>query len=299
MGLFDIFSSSDAQDAANAKIVGINTGLTNATSAINTGVANANNYYGQALQPFQQLSGYGTTGINSYSDALGLNGPAGNARAVAAFQNNPGYQSQLQYGTQAIDRGAASRGMLSSGNTVMAEQKYGNDLANQGYNQYLQSFSPFFSLAGTGATGQAGVLGSQASTAYNAGTTLGNLNYQAATGVGDANAAGDMAGYNASANGIGAIMNVAKLGASALPFVMSDRRTKTDIRKIGKLADGLPIYSYRYKGDSTPRMGVMAQDVERVDPAAVREFGGIKTVNYDRVSRRAQAFDILSGKMAA
>ena len=33
---------------------------------------------------------------------------------------------------------------------------------------------------------------------------------------------------------------------------LSDRRLKTDIQKIGTHSTGLPIYAYRYKGDSRP-----------------------------------------------
>ncbi|HZP68378.1 MAG TPA: tail fiber domain-containing protein [Pseudolabrys sp.] len=298
MGLFDIFSNRNSEQAAQDRIKGLNAAYDQASGALNTGATNAQNYYGQALVPFQQLSGYGMRGLDAYSDALGLNGSAGNARAVAAFQNNPGYQTQLNYGLQAIDRGAAARGMLSSGNTAMAEQKFGNDLASTGWNQYLSSFSPFFSLAGQGAQGQAGVYGQQAGTAYDLGTRLADLGWKQQTGIGDANASADLANNGASANAWGAIMNGARLAVSALPFLPSDRRIKTDIKRIGRLSDGLPFYSYRYKGDPTPRMGVMAQDVEKVDPRSVVEVGGVKVVNYDRVSNRAATFDMLRGKAA-
>jgi hypothetical protein len=63
--------------------------------------------------------------------------------------------------------------------------------------------------------------------------------------------------------------------------VLSDRRAKTDIKKVGMLDDGLPVYRYRYKGDPVPHIGVMAQDVEKVKPEAVVETpSGYKAVNY-------------------
>jgi hypothetical protein len=73
-------------------------------------------------------------------------------------------------------------------------------------------------------------------------------------------------------------------GLAAAPFQMfkfSDRRLKTDIQRVGKLDNGLPVYLYRYKGDPTPQMGVMAQEVERRNPDAVTEIGGFKAVDYD------------------
>jgi hypothetical protein len=70
-------------------------------------------------------------------------------------------------------------------------------------------------------------------------------------------------------------------GAAALaPFLMSDRRIKEDITRIGTLDNGLPLYTFRYIGCERLNVGLMAQDVELVNPAAVRDFHGIKMVNY-------------------
>jgi hypothetical protein len=65
-------------------------------------------------------------------------------------------------------------------------------------------------------------------------------------------------------------------GAGAALFA-SDRHLKTDIAKIGVHAPtGLPMYSYRYKGDpkSYPKVtGPMAEDAMQVAPHAVRTLG--------------------------
>lgn len=218
MGLFDIFSSKNSDKAAADRIAGLNDAYGKATTSLNAGASTANDYYGKALVPFTQLFGAGSRGVDSYSDALGLNGPEGNARATAAFQNNPGYQTQLQYGTQAIDRGAASRGRLSSGNTVMAEQKFGNDLASTGYQNYLNSFSPFFNLAGTGAQGVGAVNTTAAGTNYDAGKTGASLGWNLGTGIGDANASADLAKNQASANMWGALMSGLGLATGVAGF---------------------------------------------------------------------------------
>jgi hypothetical protein len=70
------------------------------------------------------------------------------------------------------------------------------------------------------------------------------------------------------------------IGTGASIFMASDRRLKTDIQRVGTTDGGVPIYTYKYKGESMTQMGVMAQDVEKVNPEAVREFGGYKAVNY-------------------
>ena len=52
--------------------------------------------------------------------------------------------------------------------------------------------------------------------------------------------------------------------------------------------DSTPVYSYNYVGDRTPRMGLIAQDVERRTPNAVASLGGVKTVNYGKATQRAR-----------
>ncbi len=60
----------------------------------------------------------------------------------------------------------------------------------------------------------------------------------------------------------------------------SDRRIKANIKRVGQMDSGVPIYTYTYKGGKTPHMGVMAQDLEKVMPEAVVEISGVKLVNY-------------------
>ncbi|MXQ06241.1 hypothetical protein GQ651_00130 [Alphaproteobacteria bacterium GH1-50] len=50
----------------------------------------------------------------------------------------------------------------------------------------------------------------------------------------------------------------------------SDERLKTDIRRVGTAPNGLPLYTFRYRGKRTTWRGVMAQDVLRIRPDAVR-----------------------------
>ena len=71
------------------------------------------------------------------------------------------------------------------------------------------------------------------------------------------------------------------LGSMGL-YKWSDRELKTNIKRIGTAANGLPIYAYRYKAGGPMQIGFMAQDVEKVRPEAVQEFGGFKAVDYGR-----------------
>lgn len=74
------------------------------------------------------------------------------------------------------------------------------------------------------------------------------------------------------------------LSNGAQAAMMSDARLKEDIREVGITNAGLPVYTYRYKGEPTVHMGVMAQDVANSQPDALGPvIGGYMTVNYGEV----------------
>jgi hypothetical protein len=76
--------------------------------------------------------------------------------------------------------------------------------------------------------------------------------------------------------------------------MLSDVRAKEDIAPIGKLRDGQNIYFFRYKGDATPRVGLMAQEVERARPDAVKTLpGGLKVVDYGKATEGSRLLDLL------
>jgi hypothetical protein len=65
----------------------------------------------------------------------------------------------------------------------------------------------------------------------------------------------------------------------------SDIRLKTDIVPLVRLDNGLELYRFRYKGnDHTAYVGVMAQEVQKIEPRAVWSDGnGYLMVDYDRI----------------
>ena len=62
----------------------------------------------------------------------------------------------------------------------------------------------------------------------------------------------------------------------------SDIRIKENISRVGKLDNGLPVYLFNYKGSDISQIGLMAQDVEKVNQEAVIEINGIKHVYYGK-----------------
>jgi hypothetical protein len=100
------------------------------------------------------------------------------------FQQDPGYAFRLKEGQQALDRSAAARGGLISGNALKAAQRYGQEMGSQEYmnafNRYQTEraarLNPLQSLTGMGQT---------------TANTLGAAGQNYATGAG--NIAGNMA----------------------------------------------------------------------------------------------------------
>lgn len=82
-------------------------------------------------------------------------------------------------------------------------------------------------------------------------------------------------------------LSLAGLGLGVGALYQSDIRTKTDITRIGVLFDGTAVYRFRYKGHPRFHIGIMAQDVEEFEPAAVHEIGGTKFVDYKLATERA------------
>lgn len=66
----------------------------------------------------------------------------------------------------------------------------------------------------------------------------------------------------------------------------SDRRLKVDVKRVGTLDNGLPVYTYRYGAGGAYHMGVMADEVERLQPQAYVKGGaggGYDAVDYSKL----------------
>jgi hypothetical protein len=266
IGLFDYFSGQDAQNAADAQKAGIQQGYANltpffsqgrdaltgalgtGTGALNTALGNATNAYGSGLTgatgalgqslanstaPFQTNLQQAQAGQAQYGNALGLGGAAGNAQALSGFQNNPGYQFQMDQMMQNLLRNQQATGQANSGATNVDTLQQASGLANQGWQSYLQNLQPYIGASNAAAQGIAGanqnygnqVAGANLGTASGlAGTNVnvgqllaalnqgtgsqlnqslqgqGNAAYGAATGIGNAQANADLAQYTASGN---------------------------------------------------------------------------------------------------
>ena len=71
------------------------------------------------------------------------------------------------------------------------------------------------------------------------------------------------------------------LGQAAIQY--SDRRLKQNIREVGRLHNGLPVYAYEFRSKPWQTViGLMADEVEAVNPDAVADIGGFAAVDYGK-----------------
>lgn len=208
MSLTDILSGN-AKKAAQAQTRGLIRGRDGAAEQLNLGYDTLKDYAGRALGEYDAYQPPAQQAYGLYSDALGVNGAEGNGRATAAFQTNPGYEFQQEQGLEALNRTAASRGMLASGNNSADLLKYSQGLADQSYGSWLDR------LNGLGQTGvgiaqnRAGIQGGIGQAGSNFRGSLADLTYKTETGIGNANA------QQAQAEGAG-VLGAISLGTSLL-----------------------------------------------------------------------------------
>lgn len=115
---------------------------------------------------------------------------------MSNWKGDPGFQFRMQEGMKAIQGSAAARGSLSSGATLKALTRYGQDYASNEYaNAYGREFNRLSSLTNLGqnAATQTGAAGQNYANAYG----------QNVTGAANATAAAELAraqGYSNMAN---------------------------------------------------------------------------------------------------
>lgn len=100
-----------------------------------------------------------------------------------------------------------------------------------------------------------------------------------------------LAAWNAeqqSSRGLmGGLMSLGGTLGSA--FMLSDERAKENIQKVGNTDNGLGVYAYNYKGDDTPQVGLLAQEVQKKKPSAVaKRPDGLLAVNYSAALKKGK-----------
>ena len=167
----------------------------------------------QLQEPFRQG---GITSQNRIMELLGIGGDAaagdygryGRDFAMSDYEADPGYAFRLAEGNKALERSAAARGMVMSGQMIKGAQRFGQDQASQEYqnafNRYqtnrANQLNPLQSLMGSGQSAANVVTGA----AGDLGRSLG----ENALGAGNARASGYIGSANAYTNAVNQMGNL-------------------------------------------------------------------------------------------
>lgn len=216
-------------------------------------------------QAFGALSPFRLAGQRQLA---GLESLISDPEAQRAFiEDNPFFEALAGKAESRLFANQAARGKVGSGGTAAGLQ---NELLSLGNELLNQNITQRFNVAAMGASAAAG----QGTAALGTSRGVSDLLTQGA----NAQAAGVVGASNVTTQRNNQLL---QLGAA---IFASDKRVKKDINKVGSLDNGLPVYQFKYKGQNKLEMGVMAQDVEKVNPGAVIEIGGIKHVDYSQVA---------------
>ena len=99
-----------------------------------------------------ELEGFAGAGDQANEAILGGLGIGDTAQTDAAFENflsSTGFRSQLAAGSEAITGNQAAAGLLNSGSTLKRLTRFGQDLGQQGFNNFLGNLG---NVAGRGLT---------------------------------------------------------------------------------------------------------------------------------------------------
>jgi hypothetical protein len=307
-------AQTNAAQAGVDATTGLPSFVPQATSAINSTFGNAgmlNQAYGDlrnnlgATASGANLNPYSTPG---FGDALGTMTQDITNATKGVFAGSGRDPSGAGSFSQSLGRGLTQglapvlQSQFNQNNQNMLNAN--NTLYNAG-NSTVGALNANTGAALTGAGTIPGLATGNSTAAMNAANTQQGLPYQnllkqlSAAGVlggmgGTTTSVGSATGTQTPANDpMSNIIGGLSAGAGLIGM-FSDERLKDNIKPVGKLFDGQKVYSYTYKGDNVPQIGLLAQEVEKVHPEAVGERDGFRTVRYDIASDRAHKLGMLA-----
>jgi Chaperone of endosialidase len=221
----------------------------------------------------------GITRSQDTNTALASAGAQNNARQVIRDKGLALKGDAVNMGKGLASSTAAAYGIgTNAGNSAVQNNQQGNNNFYQNGQVMQQGFS-----GAIGANNSAGsMLNSLYGNQLNAWSTQQQANATSSAGIGSlvgTIGAGVMTGGTGSIGGLLA----SKLAAS-------DINIKQNIKRIGTLDNGVPVYAFEYKQEYKDawghgmRIGVMAQEIESIIPDAVSlHEDGYKVVDYEKV----------------
>lgn len=193
------------------------------------------------------------TGNQALSSLQALLG--GDSTGFNIYKDATGFDFAQEKGAKGLFNQRAAGRVLQSGAAGRALVDYGNRLEQTYADNYMNRL---LGMAGIG---------------LNAGQIVGGAG-QTSSSTG--NASSSSYGKSSSSPGIAGFLG---------GIMASDRRAKTNIKRIGETSEGLGLYEFEYIWDKGQvRTGVMADEVAKIKPEALGPvIGGYQTVDYSKL----------------
>lgn len=257
---------------------------------------NYRNRFTQLGNSPQSTSTVDTQGLNAYVDNLlaqqadaAKNDPSYGSLlksfGMDEYKADPGYQFRQDEAQKALERQMAAQGVTLGGagagqinpQAYRAMNELTQNLASQEYGNAYQRYTAdnlnkFNMLMGAAGMGQNST-GIMAQTGQN----YGNAASQSVTDLASAQQNAQL-GKSSEPSMFSQIAPIALAAIAAF----SDKNIKENITHVGQ-ENGYPLYEFNYMGEDKKYIGVMAQDVEKINPDAVIEQDGLKMVDYDKI----------------
>jgi hypothetical protein len=201
MGFWDDLTGGTAANAANSAAGDTYAKQKKATAALQE---YGNEYAGKFADLSKGYDPYvqgGNSALQRLLSGLGLGGDG--ADFTAAYRSLPGYQAGLDSGSRAISGNAAARGMLNSGATLKALQRYGGDYEDQRSGNYLQRLMGLTNTGQSATQQQIGTVGTGLQGQLNTRQSAYEGMMRSAPTIGQ----GQIAGANARAQGTQNLLN--------------------------------------------------------------------------------------------
>ncbi|SFM92061.1 tail fiber domain-containing protein [Methylobacterium pseudosasicola] len=257
-------SANSQMDAAMQGRLGLGQSITNDISNVQN-TNNQNRLAGAGIGQAQQAAQAGVLGQvlggDEFNSNLGVTKANGFIGAGQQGLNTALQAAGLLPSVDAL-RYTPGNNLLTTGSIQQNQNQAGLDAAQQYFQETQQT--PWQALGQYASFPLA--IGSQGGTTVSQGTSQ--------TKTSGVSPLQSILGLGTSLLGLGTGTGNSTLGGALLGGLFgSDERLKEDIRPVGELHDGQPVYAYRYKGDPRTQIGLIAQEVAEKKPDAVGPLG--------------------------
>lgn len=162
----------------------VRAGLQGGLEQVAGGVEGAGEALGAASNLYDPYTDAGAKAAQRQADLSGANGPEAQAAAFAAYRESPEQQFIRDRAMEAIERSAAARGGLGSGNLMIALQEMAAGLASTDYQNFFNRLGNVSDRGMTGVAGKAGLSTREADMIYGGGVEGGRMVQSAGESIG-------------------------------------------------------------------------------------------------------------------